>query len=98
MPNALTVLHDVIKDKSLLPIEKKILIEKFDTVFSLDLFRIDTKETVLSDTDIQSYIVRRKEARASKNWARADEIRDELAQKGIELVDTPDGTTWKVIS
>ena len=36
-----------------------------------------------------------KEAKKAKNWARADEIRNILKEKGIVLVDTPEGTIWK---
>ncbi|MBM4312215.1 MAG: cysteine--tRNA ligase, partial [Deltaproteobacteria bacterium] len=50
----------------------------------------------LSEADIQCLIDERLEARRQKNWARADEIRDELAAKGIALKDTPQGTEWSV--
>lgn len=49
----------------------------------------------LSDDDIDALIVERKEVRAAKNWARADEIRDILNEEGIVLEDGPQGTTWK---
>ncbi len=55
-----------------------------------------------SDIDsqwIENLIEERKTAKASKNWARADEIRKELAAKNIVLKDNPDGSsTWKVQS
>ncbi len=37
----------------------------------------------------------RLEARASKNWARADEIRAQLTTMGIEVEDKPDGSVWR---
>ena len=40
-------------------------------------------------------VAERNEAKKSKNWARADEIRNILKEKGIVLVDTPEGTVWK---
>lgn len=43
---------------------------------------------------IEALIAERNTAKADKNWARADEIRDELAAQGITMADTPDGTTW----
>jgi cysteinyl-tRNA synthetase len=43
------------------------------------------------DDGLQSLIDERAKARAEKNWARADEIRDELAAKGITLKYTPQG-------
>ena len=45
---------------------------------------------------INNLIIERNAARKSKNWARADEIRDEFIAMNIELLDTKEGTTWKV--
>ena len=47
--------------------------------------------------EIEALIAQRAQAKADKNWAEADRIRDELKEKGIELVDTKEGTTWKRI-
>ena len=47
-----------------------------------------------SDAEIDLLIDERKAARANKDFARADEIRDELSAKGIVLEDTPHGTVW----
>jgi cysteinyl-tRNA synthetase len=44
-----------------------------------------------ADDDLQALIDERAQARADKDWARADEIRDELAARGITLKDTPQG-------
>ena len=46
--------------------------------------------------EIQNLIEERIKARKEKNYARSDEIRDELKAKGIILMDTPQGTKWKV--
>jgi cysteinyl-tRNA synthetase len=48
-----------------------------------------------SADDIEALIVERKEARTSKNFARADQIRDDLIAQGVLLEDGPDGTTWR---
>lgn len=46
------------------------------------------------DSDIKALIEERQQARANKDWATADRIRDELKAKGIILKDTPQGVTW----
>ena len=46
------------------------------------------------DSDIEALIEERRQARANKDWATADRIRDELKAKGIILKDTPQGVTW----
>ncbi len=55
---------------------------------------VDKKEEIL-DTEIEALIQERQEARKSKNFARADEIRDMLAAQGIILEDTREGVKWK---
>jgi cysteinyl-tRNA synthetase len=47
------------------------------------------------DSEIEALIEERKAARAAKNFARSDEIRDELAARGIVLEDGPQGTRWR---
>jgi cysteinyl-tRNA synthetase len=46
--------------------------------------------------NIEALIANRNTARAAKNWAEADRIRDELADQGIILKDGPEGTTWEI--
>ena len=53
------------------------------------------KEEALLDTDIENLIAERQAARKEKNFARADEIRRELLEKGILLEDTREGVKWK---
>ena len=48
-----------------------------------------------SDNEIDAAIAARKAARAAKNWAESDRIRDELAAAGIVIEDGPGGTTWR---
>ena len=53
------------------------------------------KEEELLDAEIEDLIAQRQAARKEKNFARADEIRDQLAEMGIILKDTREGVTWK---
>jgi len=51
----------------------------------------------LTDDIIEALIIERTQVRADKNWARSDEIRDELLANGIELLDSKEGTSWRRI-
>ncbi len=65
-------------------------LRKVDQVLGvLDCHSIDLNE------EVQNLIQARNEARASKDWAEADKVRDKLDTLGIILEDTPDGTIWK---
>lgn len=55
---------------------------------------VEQKEELL-DADIEALIAERQAARKAKNFARADEIRNELLEKGIILEDTREGVKWK---
>ena len=59
----------------------------------LAVFGIVFQEEVL-DGEIESLIAERQEARANRDFATADRIRDELAAQGIKLLDTKDGVRW----
>ncbi len=56
-------------------------------------------ETVggLTDTAIDELVAQREQARAARDWANADRIRDELLEAGIELEDSAEGTRWRRI-
>ena len=59
----------------------------------LAVFGIVFQEEVL-DGEIEALIAERQEARANRDFATADRIRDELAAQGIKLLDTKDGVRW----
>ncbi|HEV8429511.1 MAG TPA: cysteine--tRNA ligase [Pyrinomonadaceae bacterium] len=67
------------------------LIDRFDTV--LNIFGEQRREML--DSEVQSLIDERQEARRRRDFGRADGIRDELASRGIILEDTKDGVRWK---
>ncbi len=57
---------------------------------------LSTEKDRLDPEEIEKLIRERNAARASKDWARADEIRDRLKGDGIVLEDTSQGTTWRL--
>ena len=57
---------------------------------------LDKKEEILNE-EIENLIAERQAARKNKDFARADEIRGLLLEKGIELKDTREGVKWKRI-
>jgi len=67
------------------------LLQRFDSV--LNIFGAEAHEML--DSEVQSLIDQRQEARRRRDFARADEIRHELAARGIILEDTKDGVRWK---
>lgn len=60
-----------------------------------EFFKSQPSDSELSDDGIQALIEERKIARAEKNFARSDEIRDQLAEQGVELLDSAQGTSWR---
>ena len=69
------------------------LMKKITTLTDILGLKTDKKEEML-DEDIEALIAERQQARKDKNFARADEIRDELLAKGIILKDTREGVRW----
>ncbi len=103
-PMAVTVLFDVLKS-NLTDDEKAYLIADFDTVLGLDLKdKIGKPEEATEDNidaELKTYILQkieeRAEAKKNKDYAKADEIRNELLEKGIQLVDTKEGVTYQKV-
>jgi len=63
-----------------------------------DWFAQRKGQTDLDESEISTLIARRNEARQSRDFAEADRIRDLLAERGIELKDGADGTSWELAS
>jgi cysteinyl-tRNA synthetase len=47
------------------------------------------------DAEIEALVAQRDEARSARDFARADALRDQLTERDIELLDTPQGTRWR---
>ncbi len=110
-PVALSVLNKVIKDASLEPKEALELIDRMDSVLSLSLLKNAAEaqkeaenqaKAMLPDhsgdpeaAEIDALVKERTDAKKAKDFATADRIRDELTKRGITIIDTPQGPTWK---
>ena len=95
--NALTLIYDLLKDENVNDITKFKLIEDFDNVLALDLTKKEESNEFSSEEIkyIESKIEERKEYKKNKEFDKADAIRNELLEKGIELLDTREGTKYK---
>ncbi|MBE6536243.1 MAG: cysteine--tRNA ligase [Ruminococcaceae bacterium] len=102
-----TAIYDVLKMKTT-PATKLALIEDFDKVLGLDIVpaakaQIEKEraaaEAAASDPfiqEIEALIAERSAAKKARDFARADAIRAELTEKGVTIIDTPEGTKYKI--
>ena len=94
----ITVLYDLLKDENVNDKTKRVLIEKFDEVLSLDLLKVE-EMSIDSDLEkeVNELIAKRVEAKKNKDFALADQIRDDLLSRNIKLIDTREGTKFEII-
>ena len=99
-PRALPVLDELLADKRLSPATRLQALDDFDAVLGLNLatltrteLRVRPVTAIVTEADIDAQLAARKEARAAKNFARSDEIRDALAAVGVEVMDG-DALAW----
>ena len=91
-PEALAVMWKMLKDNSITEGEKLYLLYYLATVLGLDLDQVDaTKEAKVGGEEEWKLVEERKQAKAEKNYQRADEIRKELEERGYIVKDTPQG-------
>lgn len=102
--NALTAIYDLLPavnanansekaDKETLTLfEKKLA--AWLLVFGVDTEKLCAQNTGSNDDEIEELVKKRDEARANKDWATSDKLRDQLKEMGITIQDTPQGTRW----
>ena len=110
-PQALSALQTAIKDTSLSAEEILSLVGIMDGVLSLSLLEgasslyqekkaaesAPPAEMTPEDLEIQALVDERTAAKKAKDFARADAIRQELQERGIQIIDTPQGPQWKKV-
>ncbi len=102
---ALTALDDVLATKKFDVAKQVNLVSAMDCVLGLGLMnltradlRIRPKSATITEAEIEAALTRRKEARAAKDFATSDAIRDELTAQGVEVMDgDPLGWEWKLV-
>ena len=101
---AVTAVYDVLKAKCN-DATKLAALADFDQVLSLNLMsaaealrKKEAEEAAASaDPEVDALVEARTAAKKAKNFAEADRIRDELKARGIEIIDTPQGTKWRKV-
>ncbi len=91
MPSTVVVVNEVVGSHDVSDGEKYSLLASWDSVLGLDLEREATSGWAPSE-EMLARVAARDAARARKNYAESDRLRDELADMGLEVMDTPDGT------
>ena len=105
-PRALTALEAMLADKQLSPAARLAALDDFDAVLGLRLktltrteLRVRPAGAALNEAGIAARLAERRDARAARDFARSDAIRDELAGAGVEVMDgDPLGWDWKPTS
>ena len=101
---AVTAVYDVLKAKTT-DATKLALIADFDKVLCLNLIsaaenlrkKQAEEEAANADPEIDALVAERTAAKKAKNFAEADRIRDLLKERGIEIIDTPQGAKWRKV-
>ncbi|UIP07973.1 cysteine--tRNA ligase [Erythrobacter sp. SDW2] len=101
---ALTVLENFVSLPDIHNVVRRAVVDRFDSVLGFGLtsltradLRIRPKSAQITEAEIEAALAERKVARAAKDFARSDALRDELAAKGVEVMDgDPLGWEWKL--
>ena len=103
-PAALPLIEDVLSDRKRAPDQKLRLVATMDQALGLDLInlcrsnlRVRPETAELTEAEIEAELDRRQQARAAKDFALSDQIRDALAARGVEVMDgDPLRWDWQV--
>ena len=95
MPQSLAAMWATLKDTRAPKGRLYATLLAMDSVLGLHLAEMREKELAISEERVQALIDERAAAREAKDFARADEIRNKLAEMGVTMEDTPSGTIWR---
>lgn len=102
--NALTAIYDLLPvlnaniaaesvDKEALT-KAQALLTEWLSIFGIDTAELIKQNETQGDDEIVALIEQRDEARKNKDWAKSDQLRDQLKEMGVIIEDTPQGTRW----
>ena len=99
-PDAITAVFEWVNEANMLLQAEVVNRAELEAMLALfdemnGVLRVYTEEQDDLHSDVEKLIQERVEARKAKDWARSDEIRDELAAMGIVIEDTPQGVRWR---
>ena len=94
MPSAMGVVWEVVRNEKKSPKLAKLLL-KFDTVLGLKIDEETSKEKTDIPEEILELVQERQEARNNKDWAKSDELRELINEKGYDIKDTKEGMEIK---
>lgn len=99
-PDAITAVFEWVNEANQLLQREVVQKASLEALLSLfdemnEVLRLYWEDEQLLDEDVEKLLAERVEARSNKNWARSDEIRDQLSAQGILLEDTPQGMRWR---
>ncbi|RRQ52426.1 cysteine--tRNA ligase [Sphingorhabdus wooponensis] len=103
-PKAIAVFEEVLSAAGLGPNYRRSIAAQMEAVLGLNLMavtrqdlRIRPKAAIITEEEIETALAARKEARAAKDFAKSDAIRDDLIAKGVEVMDgDPLGWDWRL--
>jgi cysteinyl-tRNA synthetase len=105
-PKILAALQDALREPALTPDGQRAVIAAADALLGLGLATLDPAglehRRALSDLSgeekraIEELVADRTQARKERDWARADQIRAQLDELGVDLTDTPEGPVWQL--
>lgn len=102
--NALTAIYDLLPvlnaniaaesvDKEALA-KAQALLTEWLSIFGIDTAELIKQNETQGDDEIVALVEQRDEARKNKDWAKSDQLRDQLKEMGVIIEDTPQGTRW----
>jgi len=91
MPQAMVILNELASSRAVPDREKYSLVSSWDQVLGLDVER-DARGGWQPSEEVAALVGERDAARANKDFATADQVRDRLQELGLEVMDTPEGT------